>query len=419
MSPAGWHVLIVAGEASGDLYGSLVMRAMTRGPRSGSPPSLATTEEIGAGAPGVRFTGIGGPAMRSSGLRQLGDARIMGVTGILEVLGSAGAIWRGYRKARSILASNDRVDLALLIDYPDFNLRLAHRAKKVGVPVLYFVSPQVWAWRRGRVRQIASVVDRMLVILPFETELYRRAGVPVEFVGHPLLDLVHPARSREQTLRPLGLDPARRTVALLPGSRRNELTAHLPIMLEAGRRLREEFRDLQFVIPIAPTLDADQVDGIVRASRAGTGGSGRTSDGLDCRLVHEARYDAMAACDAAVAASGTATLETALLGVPMVIIYRMNPLTFMIARFISDVAHVGMPNLIAGERVAPELVQRECTPDRIALELRRLLTDPRAADEMRRGLSGVRARLGEPGAIDRVAAAAWDMIGRGGRRLGA
>ena len=406
------HVLIVAGEASGDLYGSLVMRAMAGRPRPGDEPVITRPEgTTDAGARHVRFTGIGGPAMRAAGLRPLGDAGSIGVTGFLEVLASARAIWSAYRAARAILSSADRPDLVLLIDYPDFNLRLAKKARAARVPVLYFVSPQVWAWRKGRVRQIVSVVDRMLVILPFEEEIYRRAGVRVEFVGHPLLELVHPSRSREQTLRPLGLDPGRPTVALLPGSRRNELSSHLHVMLGAGRRLQEEFRDLQFLLPIAPTLVEDEVERILRAEQKGAEGAGVARADLDCRLVREGRYDAVAACDAAVAASGTATLETALLGVPMVIVYRMNPLTFAVARLISDVPHVGMPNLISGRRIVPELVQRECTPERIALELRRILTDPVVAGEMRRALSGVRSRLGRPGAIERVAATAWDMIG--------
>ncbi len=404
---SGARVLIVAGEASGDLYGSLVIREM----------AITPTAADGANRT-VRFTGIGGPAMRAAGLRPLEDAGKLAVTGILEVIGSAGAIWRAYRAARSVLRSPERPDLVLLIDYPDFNLRLAKRARAAGVPVLYFVSPQVWAWRKGRVRQIASVVDRMLVILPFEEEIYRRAGIPVEFVGHPLLDLALPSRSREQALRPLGLDPARRTVALLPGSRRNELAAHLPIMLRAARRLRDEFRDLQFLLPVAPTLVLQEVERIVETERVRSVTPGSPPEALDCRLVQEERYDALAACDAAVASSGTATLETALLGVPLVIVYRMNPLTFALARMISDVPHIGMPNLIAGERIAPELVQRQCTPERIARELRRILVDPRTAESMRNALLRVRSRLGRPGAIGRVAASAWGMID-GARGTGA
>ena len=413
MSGRSVRVLIVAGEASGDLYGSQVMRAMA----GDAARAGAWIQGAGGGradAPGqrVRFTGVGGPAMRAAGLRPLGDAGTMGVTGFLEVLASARAIWRAYREARDLLSSAEPPDLVLLIDYPDFNLRLAKKARQRAIPVLYFVSPQVWAWRKGRVRQIAAVVDRMLVILPFEEKIYRRAGVPVEFVGHPLLDLVQKARTREQALRSLGLDPKRPTVALLPGSRRNELRAHLAIMLDAARRLREEFRDLQFLIPVAPTFDAGGLEGIVRDERRRAGSSGAD---LGCVLAGEGRYDAVAACDAAVVASGTATLETALLGVPMVIVYRMNPLTFALARRISDVAHVGMPNLIANDRIVPELVQGECTPERIAGEIRRILTDLPAAETMRRALSGVRSKLGRPGAIDRVAATAWDMIGARGR----
>ncbi len=403
MSADQARVLIVAGEASGDLYGSLVMRAMGEG---GRPPGTETRDA----GPRVRFAGVGGPAMRAAGLVPLGDAGTLGVTGFFEVLGSARAIWRAFREARDILSSSERPDLVLLIDYPDFNLRLAKRARQAAVPVLYFVSPQVWAWRKGRVRQIAAVVERMLVILPFEEDIYRRAGVPVEFVGHPLLDLVRPQRTREQALRPLGLDPKRPTLALLPGSRRNELRAHLAIMLGAGRRLREEFRDLQFLLPVAATLETGEVEGILRQERGRAITEGPSGAGLECVLVREGHYDALAACDAAVVASGTATLETALLGVPMVIVYRMNPVTFALARLLSEVPHVGMPNLIAGARIAPELVQSECTPARIAGELRRILTDPGAAETMRHALLGVRARLGRPGAIDRVAGTAWDMI---------
>lgn len=390
------RILISAGEASGDLYGGLLMRTMGEVPVQ--PPD---------------FVGIGGPSMRAAGIEALGDASTMGVTGFLEVVGQLRVIWKAFGDARRLLTdASSRPDLAILIDYPDFNLRLAGAARKAGVPVLYFVSPQVWAWRKGRIKQIARCVDRMLVILPFEEEFYRSAGVPVQFVGHPLLDLVHRSLTREQALRPLGLDPKRPTVALLPGSRRNELAAHLPAMLGAARLLREEFRDLQFLVPIAPTIDADQVDRLIGESLHARGAAGGPRSGVGWALVKEGRYDALGAADAAIVASGTATLETALLGVPMVIVYRMNPFTHAIARLISDVPHIGMPNLIAGTRVVPELVQGECRPERITREVRLLLTDPQAAEAMRLGLAGVRSRLGTPGAIGRVAATAWDMIRR-------
>ncbi len=401
MSGTTARVLIVAGEASGDLYGSLVMRAMGEAGRR------------------VEFTGIGGPAMRTAGIHPLGDAGALGVTGFLEVLGSARAIWGAYREAgRMLTTSAARPDLVLLIDYPDFNLRLAGKAHRAGVPVLYFVSPQVWAWRKGRVRQIAETVDRMLVILPFEEAIYRGAGVPAEFVGHPLLDLVRVERTRDQALRPLGLDPKRPVVALLPGSRGNELQAHLPAMLAAAVLLRNEFKDLQFVLPVAPTLNGDEIRKRIETALGRGPGRDPRAEGPGWALAWEHRYDAVAASDAAVVASGTATLETALLGVPMVIVYRMNALTYALARLLSDVPHIGMPNLIAGERVVPELVEEACTGPQIARELRRILTDPRASETMRRGLAGVRSRLGRPGAIPRVANAAWDMIrARGSARV--
>jgi lipid-A-disaccharide synthase len=410
------RVLIVGGEASGDLYGGLLMRAMAATPGGASTPTGAA-----AGRP-VGFVGIGGPAMRAAGLEMLGDAGSMGVTGLFEVLVRLRVIWRAYRAARDLLADpGRRPDLAILIDYPDFNLRLARHARRAGVPVLYFISPQVWAWRKGRVRQIAAVVDRMLVILPFEEEIYRRAAVPVEFVGHPLLDLVRVERGREQALGPLGLDPRRPTVALLPGSRQNEVAALLPAMLGAARLLKEEFTDLQFLIPLAPTVQRAEMEEAVRRAkeRAGVELRGGYASGRPARrdpdpapvLVEEGRYDAVAAADVAVVASGTATLETALLGVPMVIVYRMSPITFTLARWISDVPHIGMANLIAGERLVPELVQGECRADTIAAQVRRILTEPETAARMRRGLAEVRSRLGRPGAIARAAGAAWGMIG--------
>ncbi|HUD70604.1 MAG TPA: lipid-A-disaccharide synthase [Dongiaceae bacterium] len=377
------RVLLSAGEASGDLYGGLLMRAMA------------------ATAP-VVFCGVGGPAMRAAGLASLADASVMGVTGITEVAARFGDIWRAFRAVTGSLdAAVTRPDLAILIDYPDFNLRVARRCRRAGVPVLYFISPQVWAWRRGRVRTMRGRIDRMLCILPFEEPIYRAAGVPATFVGHPLLDQVAASRTPAQERSRLGLDAKRPLVALLPGSRRNEIAAHLDPLLGAAAILHEEFRDLQFVMPVAPTLDR----GALEARIAKVAGRGPRP-----RLVTDDRYDAVAAADAAVVASGTATLETALLGVPMVIVYRMNPLTYVLARLLTRLPHIGMPNLIAGRRVVEELVQRDCAPAPIAAAVRRLLTDPAAAGAARAGLAEVRGRLGSPGAIDRVAAAAWDMI---------
>jgi lipid-A-disaccharide synthase len=393
------RVLIVAGEASGDVYGGLLMRAMAAsGPEGANGSSTGTVE----------FTGAGGPAMRDAGLRPLADASALGVTGVLEVLGRFLAIWKAYRRSCAVLhEAGRRPDLAILIDYPDFNLRLAAQARRAGVPVLYFISPQVWAWRQGRVRRMARIVDRLLVILPFEEEIYRRAGVPVDFIGHPLLDLVRTQRTRRQERSVLGLDPDRPLIALLPGSRRNEMKSHLGPLLEAAARLTGEFHDLQCLLVVAPTFDRREVADLVAAESP--------SSGVRPVLVSEDRYDAVASADAAIVASGTATLETALLGVPMVVVYRMNPVTFALARRLMRLQDIGMPNLIAGRRVVPELVQADCTGPSIAREVRRLLTDRAAAEQMRRDLAEVRDRLGRSGAIPRAARSAWSMI-RAARR---
>ena len=389
------RILISSGEASGDLYGGLLMQAMSA---SASGAAAAAT---GSGT-AVEFAGIGGPAMRAAGLQPVADASVMGVTGVVEVIARFGDIWKAFRAASGRLRRPEtRPDLAILIDYPDFNLRLARRCRAAGVPVLYFISPQVWAWRRGRVASMAGMVSRMLVILPFEEAIYRAAGVAVEFVGHPLLDLASVSRTPRQERALLGLDPNRPLVALLPGSRRNEVAAHLAPMLGAAARLAAEFRDLQFVMPVAPTFDRREIDARVTAL---------VGRGPRPVLVTDDRYDAVAAADCAVVASGTAALETALLGVPMVIVYRMNPITHILARLLTRLPHIGMPNLIAGRRVVPELVQGDCTPERIAAEIRAILTDPARAAAARQGLAEVRGRLGEPGAIGRAAAAAWDMI---------
>jgi len=393
------RVLISAGEASGDLYGGLLMQAM----------AAAGAASPGAGT-AVEFAGIGGPAMRVAGLRPVADASVMGVTGFVEVLARFGDIWKAFRATCDRLRRREtRPDLAILIDYPDFNLRLARRCRAAGVPVLYFISPQVWAWRRGRVATMAGVVSKMLVILPFEEAIYRAAGVAVEFIGHPLLDLASASRTPRQERARLGLDPNRPLVALLPGSRGNEVASHLAPMLGAAARLGAEFRDLQFVMPVAPTFDRREIDARITAV---------VGRGARPVLVTDDRYDAVAAADCAVVASGTATLETALLGVPMVIVYRVNPITYLVARFLSRLPHIGMPNLIAGRRVVPELVQRDCTPERIASEVRAILTDPARAAAARQGLAEVRGRLGKPGAIGRAAAAAWDIIHSGAESVG-
>ncbi len=369
---ASRRVLIVAGEASGDRYGAGLMDA------------------VGRLAPGVRFSGIGGSLMRRAGLAPLMDAEKIAVLGFVEVLTSLPVIRRAFRHCVDELAS--KPDLCLLIDYPGFNLRLAREAHRAGVPVIYFVSPQVWAWKAGRVKEIARSVDQMLVIFPFEEEFYRQRGVQVTFVGHPLLDLLKthgPRLPREAAARRFGLDPGKRIIGLLPGSRRKEARRNLPPILGAARLLAQRFPDLQFVIPVASTLSRQALEEWVDLPG----------------VVYTERdfYEAIHLCEAAIVSSGTATMEVGLLEVPMVVVYRLNPLTFSMARAMTSLPHVAIVNLVAGRRIVPELIQSDCTPQRIAAEVERLLADRILYERTRRDLRAMRAMLGQGGAFERAA----------------
>jgi lipid-A-disaccharide synthase len=284
-----------------------------------------------------------------------------------------------------------------LIDFPDFNMRLARVAKDLKIPVLYYITPQVWAWRKRRIAKIARSVDRVAVVFPFEAPLYERAGVNAEFVGHPLLDVAHATRSREETLERLGLDPSRRTIALLPGSRRREVEYHLPRMLEAAAILGREL-PLQFVLVRASTVDP----AVLQARLARAGARVSLSDGDTYNVVH--------ASELVWTASGTATLETALMLRPMIIVYRLARMTYALARLLVRVDHIGMANIIAGEKVVPELIQSDMTAERIVAESRTILTDAKLGARMIAKLTEVRAKLGSPGAAGRVADIALAMM---------
>jgi lipid-A-disaccharide synthase len=371
--------MIIAGEASGDLHGSsLVREALSL------EPSLA-------------FFGIGGAQMRSAGVETLVDAREMAVVGLVEVARHFPAIYRAFRKMERILKENPP-DLLILIDYPDFNLRLAKVAKSAGVKVLYYISPQVWAWRVGRVKKIARIVDRMAVVFPFEVPFYQKEGVPVSFVGHPLVDSVHPTMSLEDARDAFGIDPARRTVGLFPGSRKQEIRKHLPILLKSALLLRERFPDLQFILPLASSLDRSDIAPYLDSS------------GVTVTLVEGKGYDVIQVCDAIISVSGTVTLEIALLGVPLVLIYQVSPLTFQVAKWLIRVDHVGICNIVADKRVVREMIQHEAEPERITEEIARILTDSSYAEDIRNGLALVRTRLGSGGCSARVAAIVLEML---------
>ena len=376
--------MISCGEASGDLYAGALAGAM---------------RDLN---PAVEVFGFGGGRMEAAGARLVGDYRGFSVTGLVEALRVLPKSWK-MLKALSAEAERVRPDVFVAIDFPDFNFRLLPVMKRLGVPVVYYVSPQLWAWRPGRLETLKQYVSRMLVIFPFEQTIYEKAGVPVEFVGHPLVDLAVPARSRIEVLNAAGLNPQKPVVALLPGSRPNELTQILPTLADAALLIRRQAADAQFLIARAPALDDALFAPLDRLRKAGVPYSVMTS----------AADDVLSAADVVVTASGTATVQAALHGRPMVIVYRLAPLTFAIGRRFVRVHSYGMVNLVAGEPVVPELIQDAFTPESVARETLTLLTDESRAAAMRHALAGVRARLGAPGASARAAAAVLEIGNRG------
>jgi lipid-A-disaccharide synthase len=383
------RVLLVAGEASGDLHGADFVRCLRA--RLGE----------------VRVVGMGGAALRAAGLEPLvGDVGETAMVGMVEGWGGLGKLWRAYRTLAGALRS-ERPDLCVLIDFPEFNLRLARVARRAGVPVLYYIGPQVWAWRRGRVRTIARRVDQLALVLPFEPACYAGRGVAAEFVGHPLLDRVRRNVDRETALRGAGLDPGGRTLVLLPGSRRAEIDNILPAFLDAACRLREREPRLQVALVRAHTIAPAHLRRHLDASRVAV------------QVVDHDPYELIGAADLALVKSGTATLECALLGCPMVIAYRLSPVTAMLGRLlVRGVEHIGLPNIVAGRRVVPELIQREMTGARLAEVAWPLLSDPARRQEVVLGLREVRARLGVGGAAERAATLAAKMM-RTDERAGA
>ena len=380
--------MIVAGEASGDLHGAHLVR------------------EMKAADPSLSFCGVGGRNLEEEGVRLVARSSDMAVVGFTEVFSKLRFIAGVFFRLRRMLRE-ENPPLLILIDYPDFNLRLAAAAKKAGVPVFYYISPQVWAWRKNRIHRIRRVVDRMAVILPFEKDVYAELGVEVDFVGHPLLDAVARTRSREEALTAFGLRDAQPIVAILPGSREKEVTTLLPEMAGAAEILSREFEGAQFVLPLADTVDPGLVEGILR---------GRP---VPVTVVPGQMYDAVGLADAAMVASGTATLETALLGTPLVIAYRISRLTAAIGRRVIRVQHIGLVNLIAGKTLAPELIQEDATAVRLAAEVKAILADRDRRETIRRELAAIRHKLGEPGAARRAAAIALGLVKTGSREQGA
>ncbi|HVQ35698.1 MAG TPA: lipid-A-disaccharide synthase [Candidatus Bathyarchaeia archaeon] len=376
------RILLSAGEASGDRLGAGLARA------------------IRAAAPDVELVGMGGDEMAEAGVRLLQHASEVAVVGIVEVAKHLPAIRRAMNRLTRAL-TEEKPDLFVPIDFPDFNFRLAERASRAGVPIVYYVSPQVWAWRKGRVATLRRLVRRVLVLFPFEQPFYETAGVPATFVGHPAAARRERA-SRADLLPRLGLDPGRPVVALLPGSRAGEAGRILPVLLEGGARLQERRPGLQLAVPVARTLPAGLVDGILERSKA-----------QGVRVVRDAYPGILEVADAGAVASGTATLDAALAGLPFLAVYKMQPLTFLIARSLIRVDHIALPNLVAGEGVVPELIQGAFTGEAVARGIGELLDDPGRAEAMRLRLAVVRDRLRGEGSFERAAEAVLAELAKG------
>lgn len=364
--------MVVVGEASGDAHAARVVTALQQR------------------APDIKVSGIGGEKLRAAGMEINIDFSELAVMGLVEVL-------KRYRHLKNVFnqmverLKTHRPDLLVLVDYPGFNLKLAKEAKKLGIPVAYYISPKIWAWRKGRVKTIQRVVDKMLVLFPFEVPIYEQAGVAVNCVGHPLVDAVKRTLTTIQAKEKLGLEKAHKVIGLFPGSRRSEVEMLLPLMIQAAERIKQQQLDIQVVVPLAPGLNKEALAPILAASR------------LPIQVVDSEFYDLTSACDAIVAASGTVTLEIALLGVPHFICYRVSPVTYKILRRLVRIPYVGLCNIVTNKALITEILQDDVTVQRLEEELRDRLsrTDQQAvAEDIRQQ---VLAALGPSGGADNAA----------------
>jgi lipid-A-disaccharide synthase len=374
---SSYRFLIVAGEASGDMYGADVARRLFHK------------------FPDCHIYGLGGQRMREAGVQLEGDISKTAVIGPFEVVSSLASLYRVFRRLAERVET-DPPTAAILIDFPDFNLRLGQRVRDAGVPVVYYVSPQVWAWREGRLKQLRRFVNKMLVILPFEEEMYRKAGVDVEFVGHPLVDMVRATKSKEEFCAAYKLDPRKPIVALLPGSRRKEVRFILPTLCETAKLISKQKPDTQFVLPMASGLHRRSVEDIIRSQ--------------PITIVTNDTYNAVRYARAAIVASGTATLETALLGTPEVIVYRISQASWLVGKALLKVRLFGIVNIILGEEVVPELFQERMTPEAVSKITLRLMDDVWVQSRIRGNYEKLRRQLGSGNVSDRVVDAVAKLI---------
>lgn len=372
---------MISGEESGDIHGARLIEALK------------------ARVPDLTVKGMGGERMRRAGLVGL-DSRDVSVVGIVEIIEKGPELWKAYKKLKGVL-QGESFDAVVLIDFPDFNLRFASLAKGLGIPVIYYISPQVWAWRKNRIKKIAKLVDKMLVVFPFEVELYKEAGVDVEYVGHPLSEIVSSPLTKEEARSKLALEEQAKVIAILPGSRTAEVNRLLPPMLDAAAIIAEELDEpVRFLICAAGSIEDAELNNLIE---------GREQP---ISIVRNDMYTALRASDAAITASGTATLETALIATPMVIVYRVSAITYLIARRLVGHNDIGLPNIVASKSFIKELVQADATPKNIAAEILRILRDSEKRNDMMRNYEAIKAGLGDGSASDKAAAAVISVISR-------
>ena len=372
MTDKSQHFLVVAGEASGDLHGSMLV------------------SEIKTCLPEARFTGMGGARMQKAGVDRLFGIERMGAVGFVEVLWDFFHYYNVYQTLMKQIATRS-YDAVILIDYPTLNLRLAKQARRFDCPVFFFISPQIWAWRKGRIRTIRESVSKMFVILPFEEKLYLDEGVDAEFLGHPFVDLVRPSRTREESQKKYSLSPKLKTIGLLPGSRMNEVNSLLGVMVQAAEKILSELGSCRFLLPVADSIDPELI-----RKRLG-------DNPLGIQLLEGQSYDVMNSCDMLIIASGSATLEAGIIGCPMVIIYKLNPLTYFLAQLLVNAPLVGLVNIVAEEEVVPELIQNKVTAENISAEVLAVLRAPEKEKAIRERLLKIKNTLGKPGVMKVVA----------------
>jgi lipid-A-disaccharide synthase len=357
------HVMILAGEASGDAH------------------AAEFVEVLRQQQPDLRISGMGGDSMARAGVEVFFDSSIIAVVGLVEVIRH----WSDIKRAMAIVRERleqTRPDLLVLVDYPEFNLKMARHAGSLGIPVLFYISPQVWAWRPKRIHKIGRLIDHMAVIFRFEKKYYEDAGIPVSFVGHPLVGKVKASANVASQRARLGISPEARVIGLFPGSRRSEITRLLPLMFDTAQQMQSRDPLIRFVLPVASSLNFEEISNLVLAS------------GVDIRVTRDEIYDVITCCDAITTCSGTVTLEIALLGVPMCIVYKVSPLSYMILKRLVTIPHIGLVNIVAREALVQEFLQADANPEAVSDELFRMLDDSEYRQRLRAGFEEVRNNLG-------------------------